>query len=97
MVEGTVAGWKKFLDSPEQANAAILDANQHGMTEEALRFGAEQMIPLAMPSGNSDEVGSMSETRWKELVDQMTELELVDADAVKAEDCFTTEFLTSAD
>lgn len=95
MVEGTVAGWKKFLDSPAQANAAILDANKHGMTEEALRFGAEQMVPLAMPGGNSNEVGMMTDTRWQELVDQMIELELVNADAVKAEDCFTTEFLSA--
>ncbi|ELP33428.1 ABC transporter substrate-binding protein [Rhodopirellula baltica] len=95
MVEGTVAGWKKFLDSPAQANAAILDANKHGMTEEALRFGAEQMVPLAKPGGNSNEVGMMTDTRWQELVDQMIELELVNADAVKAEDCFTTEFLSA--
>ncbi|EKJ99575.1 NMT1/THI5 like domain protein [Rhodopirellula baltica SH28] len=95
MVEGTVAGWKKFLDSPAQANAAILDANKHGMTEEALRFGAEQMVPLAMPGGNSNEVGMMTDTRWQELVDQMIELELVNADVVKAEDCFTTEFLSA--
>jgi NitT/TauT family transport system substrate-binding protein len=93
MVAGTVAGWKTFLKNPEQANAAILKANEHGMTKEALQFGAEQMIPLAMPSGNPDEVGTMSAERWETLVGQMAELELVDAGSVKAEDCFTTEFL----
>ncbi|PHQ36007.1 ABC transporter substrate-binding protein [Rhodopirellula bahusiensis] len=97
MVEGTVAGWNQYLTSPEEANEAILDANKHGMTEEALRFGAEQMIPLAMPSGKNAEVGTMSSVRWQELVDQMIELELVDTDSVKAEDCFTTEFLTPAE
>ncbi|MFG0263722.1 MAG: ABC transporter substrate-binding protein [Rhodopirellula sp. JB055] len=95
MVAGTVAGWKAFLKNPEKANAAILKANQHGMTKEALQFGAEQMIPLAMPSGNPDEVGTMSAERWEMLVSQMAELELVEADSVKSEDCFTTEFLPS--
>ncbi|WP_047813806.1 ABC transporter substrate-binding protein [Rhodopirellula islandica] len=97
MVAGTVAGWKTFLETPEQANAAILQANQHGMTEEALRFGAEQMIPLAMPSGNRDEVGTMRADRWQTLVNQMVELKLVESDSVKAEDCFTTEFLAPAE
>ncbi|MCC9644845.1 ABC transporter substrate-binding protein [Rhodopirellula sp. JC740] len=93
MVKGTVDGWRQYLQSPDEANAAILQANQHGMTAEALQFGAEQMRPLAMPNGDLDEVGQMTSERWTELVQQMSELGLVDLEKVQPSDCFTTAFL----
>jgi NitT/TauT family transport system substrate-binding protein len=93
-VHATRLGWQNYLSDPARGNAAILDANEHGMTAEALKFGSEGLRSLAIPEGFTvDQVGSMSEERWNTLVDQMDELKLVDADKVKATDCYTTQFL----
>lgn len=103
MVDATRAGWIRYLDNPESTNAAILQANGHSITAEALRFGSEAMLPLVYPDALSvaditdsqrDQFGQMSETRWKTLLDQMVELELVDPNRMSASDCFTNEFLT---
>ncbi|TWU07692.1 ABC transporter substrate-binding protein [Stieleria varia] len=94
-VTATRQGWQNYLESPERGNEAILAANDHGMTAEALAFGAEQMKPLAMPNGMSPtEVGQMSAQRWQTLVNQMAELGLVDPKTVTPESCFTNEFLS---
>ena len=94
VVQATRQGWRNYLSDPSQGNAAILDANEHGMTAEAFEFGSEGLRSLAIPDGSTmDQVGTMSAQRWRTLVDQMRELKLVDADKVKAEDCYTTQFL----
>nr|WP_146408703.1 ABC transporter substrate-binding protein [Allorhodopirellula heiligendammensis] len=91
-VAATKTGWADYLASPQLANEAILKANTHGMTADVLQFGAEQMRPLAYPT-ESTELGEMTLPRWQELVDQMKEIEVIGPDAVRAEDCFTDEFL----
>lgn len=91
-VAATKVGWADYLKSPEHANEAILHANTHGMTVEVLQFGAEQMLPLAYATP-STELGEMTLQRWQQLVDQMKELDVIDKDSVRAEDCFTDEFL----
>ena len=64
------------------------------MTPEALQFGSVELRPLAQPAGmDIERVGNMTAERWEQLVGQMVELKLVDPSKVKAEDCFTTEFL----
>jgi len=93
MVTATAQGWASYFENPNNANAAILEANKHGMTADALQFGAEQMKPLAMPNGDSGVLGQMTEDRWAQLVSQMIDLELIDQDVVSANDCFTTQFL----
>ncbi len=93
-VTATRLGWQNYFTDPSQGNTAILSANKHGMTAEVLQFGSKGLQALAMP-GEMElaEVGAMATERWKSLVDQMVSLQLVDAAKVKAEDCFTTEFL----
>ncbi|MEM6779513.1 MAG: ABC transporter substrate-binding protein [Planctomycetota bacterium] len=93
VVAATRLGWQSYLQDPAAANAAILSANQHGMTEEVLRFGAEKMVPLARADDDIDHVGQMTQKRWVDLVEQMIELELIASDTVAPQDCFTTEFL----
>lgn len=96
VVSATRRGWQQYLEDPAEGNAAILAANRHGMTAEALQFGSEGLRELALPEGFSlAEVGMMSTERWQTLIDQMAELELVDPNEVKATDCFTTEFLSA--
>lgn len=93
-VAATQQGWQNYFQDSTKGNEAILAANKHGMTAEALSFGSEQMRSLAMPEGMSpDQVGSMSLERWQTLLDQMSQLGLIDAKAVKASECFTTKFL----
>ncbi|TWT52453.1 NMT1/THI5 like protein [Rubripirellula amarantea] len=93
-VEATRDGWRNYLRDPKAGNAAILKANKHGMTPAALEFGSAELRPLAVPAGMDEaDVGTMSLKRWQELVDQMEELEPGRPSVVKAEDCFTLDFL----
>ncbi len=87
-------GWRNYLADGSKGNAAILKVNDAGMTAEALGFGASVMHGLAMPEGPGPEsLGAMTAERWSALLDQLKDLKLVDADKVKAEDCYTLEFL----
>ncbi|MEL6110365.1 MAG: ABC transporter substrate-binding protein [Planctomycetota bacterium] len=93
-VKATRVGWRNYLADGKSGNAAILEANDHGMTAEALQFGSEAMRELAMPEGvTAESVGMMSDERWQSLFDQMAELDLVDPEEVNAADCYTLDFL----
>ncbi|MEM6365258.1 MAG: ABC transporter substrate-binding protein, partial [Planctomycetota bacterium] len=92
-VNATRQGWNAFLENPAKANASILAANTHGMTAETLQFGAEQMRPLAKPDDFQGRVGDMNSDRWRTLVEQMVELNLISSGQVDPEECFTTAFL----
>jgi NitT/TauT family transport system substrate-binding protein len=94
MVVACREGWKRYLESAGETNAAILEANQHGMTEQALEFGADELRPLCLPDDMSlDEIGKMTPARWQTLIEQFTEMGLIDPRKVTAERVFTTAFL----
>lgn len=94
VVLATQRGWHQFLHDPQRANAALLEANSEGMTAEVLEFGYRGLKELAMPDGMAlRQVGAMRQERWQQMVDQMIEMGLVDASKVKAEECYTTEFM----
>jgi NitT/TauT family transport system substrate-binding protein len=94
MVDATREGWRNYLSDGEAGNQAILAANEHGMTAEALQFGAGVMRDLAMPEGASAEsIGQMSDERWQTLHRQLVELELIDPKNVKVDECYTLQFL----
>ncbi|TWT83765.1 NMT1/THI5 like protein [Planctomycetes bacterium CA13] len=93
-VKATRQGWMNYLTDPTKGNEAILAANQHGMTAEALAFGEAELRSLALPNDQPIEsAGQMSADRWDTLVDQMVKLGVVDSGKVQAEECYTTEFL----
>ena len=93
-VQATRIGWESYLKDPTKANEDILEANNHGMTANVLKYGSEQMRSLAIPSGVGPEVlGTMSLERWTMLVNQMDALDSTQANQVKPEDCFTDQFL----
>lgn len=93
-VQATRKGWQNYLTDASKGNAAILQANEHGMTAEALEFGSQGLRQLAMPSELPiEQVGNMTSDRWKQLVEAMDALEPDSAGQVEPEDCFTTEFL----
>ena len=95
-VEATRRGWQAYFENAAAGNAAILAANQHGMTAEVLKFGSEQMRPLAMPEADPQTLGQMELERWQQLVDQMVELELISAGSVDPQQCFTKKFLADS-
>ena len=93
-VRATQIGWQNYLADPVKGNAAILMANNQGMTASALKYGSELMRDLAIPPGDADKsFGSMSLERWTELVKQMDALDPSETDLVNPEDCFTDQFL----
>jgi NitT/TauT family transport system substrate-binding protein len=95
-VAATRLGWQNYITDPAAGNAAILAANQHGMTQEALEFGSKELVALAMPEPLTvADVGVMSAQRWQTLVKQMEDVKLIKAGGVKPEDCFTLEFLAA--
>jgi NitT/TauT family transport system substrate-binding protein len=95
-VDATRDGWRSYLTDGERGNAAILKVNQEGMTAEALAFGAAAMRDLAMPGDASiQSIGQMTSKRWAELFAQLEALDLVDANQVDVDDCYTLQFLTA--
>ena len=94
VTQATRRGWQNYLTDSDQGNAAILEANEHGMTSEALVYGSRELVALAMPDNLPIEsVGRMTLDRWTELVDQFKKVDAQAVGNVRAEDCFTTEFL----
>lgn len=94
-VKATQKGWQNYISDPVEGNKAILAANQHGMTAGALEYGSKALVELARPNDMPlGEVGKMSADRWKSLVDQMQEMKLIEPGTVKAEECFTDQFIT---
>ena len=90
-VECTRKGWQAYLADPANANTAILSANNQ-MTADALNLGMPELRKLARPDEMPlEQVGQMTSERWETLVSQLSELKLIDD--VKAEDCYTLEFL----
>jgi len=93
-VQATRTGWQNYLTDPTKGNTAILAANRHGMTAEALQFGEAELRTLALPNDQPIEsVGQMARDRWQTLVDQMQNLGVIEKDVVDPNECFTTEFL----
>jgi NitT/TauT family transport system substrate-binding protein len=91
MVSASVAGWKEYLADPGVTNAAIHVMNK-SMSPAALEFGASAMSPLCQVAEN-ESLCNMTLERWKTLVQQIEDVEDIKSGSVKAEDCFTTQFL----
>lgn len=94
VVRATRQGWRNYLADPRLGNEAILQANRYGMTAEALEFGVQELRRLALPDDAPPaSVGVMAPERWEQLVRQIDELDPGNAGKVRADACYTTEFL----
>lgn len=94
-VVATRTGWQNYVTDPSLGNVAILAANQHGMTADALNYGATELVRLAMPEPMMvADVGTMDAQRWQTLVSQMEAINLIKPGSVLAEDCYDLRFLT---
>jgi len=96
-VRASLHGWRTYLADPVRTNR-FLDEINPDMEPGVLAYGVEKMAPLCLPEAMSvEEFGTMSEQRWQTLVNQLAEIELVDASQLVAAELFTTQFLERAD
>jgi len=90
VVEASVRGWQKYLESPEETNQFIHQQNPE-MALDVLAFGVRDLKPLCLPDGIA--LGTMTAQRWTTLAEQLRDIDALISDAVKAGDAFTTQFL----
>lgn len=90
VVAASRRGWEHYLERPEETNRYIHEINPE-MEIVALEYGIEALRPLARGT-ETDEIGGMSDERWQTLVEQLVDIDAIEADSVNASDAFTTEF-----
>lgn len=94
MVEASVRGWERYLESPEETNRHIHRLNPE-LELEILTMGAVELKPLVWDAvARRERMGHMSLERWELLLNQMVEIELLKPDTVHAGQAFTAEFLS---
>lgn len=89
ITRATIRGWEQYVRDPSAANAEIRARNGE-LAPEILGRGAAALAPLARPDGAA--VGSMSDARWRTLLDQLVDAGLIPAGAVDPAAAFTREF-----
>lgn len=78
MVQASAEGWRRYVEAPEPANAAILAANPE-IGRDTLEQGARALTPLVRPEGSTPaSVGKMTPERWRTLVEQMRSVGAID-------------------
>ncbi len=93
MVAASVRGWRKYLDDPGETNRHINSVNPQ-MGGDVLDYGVRTLKPLCIDTATPlDRLGSMTETRWKTLADQLVEVEALKPNQVDPAQAFTTKFL----
>jgi NitT/TauT family transport system substrate-binding protein len=96
MVSASRRGWATYLKSPDETNTYIHEQNSE-MSLEILKFGAQAMKPLCNPPKSSVSLGQMTSERWNDLVQHMTAVGALEANATKGSEAYTTQFLSSED
>ena len=93
VARATVEGWRIYLDNPGTTNAHIHRLNPE-MGLDILEFGARESRPLVLDEiAEKHGIGHMSKERWRILLDQMIEAELIEPGAIEVDRAFSTEFL----
>ncbi len=95
MVQASIEGWKKYLESPKETNDVILSKNKQGLERNALDFGVVALKPLCIPDGvDASAIGSMSAERWTTLAETLSSLKIIDSAKVSADKAHTQRFLS---
>lgn len=94
VVTASIRGWQHYIEHPEPTNAYLHEINPE-MSLAALAYGEKALKPLVSEE-KSDAIGQMTLDRWKTLIDQLEELDLVKPGVVPPEQVFTTRFLEAA-
>lgn len=77
-------GWQNYLSSPRPTNMEMNELNP-SMSLESFAAVAEAQQPYIETEGT--ELGSMTELRWQQLIDQLSSLGDIDT-PIAASDCF---------
>lgn len=93
MQKAAQAGWLEYLKDPQVTNIRIHSENSD-MSLAALEYGAEALTKLCETEDEAP-IGKMISARWQQLIDQMVELEVIEANSVQAEECFLAEAVAS--
>ncbi len=91
MVRASQRGWERYLKDPVETNAYIHKENPE-MSAEILAFGVEDLRPLCAMSGG-EPFGRMTESRWAELIAQMTAAGSLTGPPLDAKAAFTNDAL----
>ncbi|MES2962242.1 MAG: ABC transporter substrate-binding protein [Bdellovibrionota bacterium] len=88
LVEAVRAGWREYLDKPAATNEFMgkLNKSMDAATFEESAQAQKSLIETEETKKSG--LGVMTETRWKELGQQMLDLKLIDK-APEAKACFT--------
>lgn len=93
MVLACREGWQQYLQDPQQANRAILEDNEFGLTADALAFGMQAVVPLCLPDQMPlEQVGQMQLERWQTLIQQFEDLELIAPGKLTASKVFSNQY-----
>lgn len=84
-VVATHQGWSAYLKDPTATNKHMASLNK-SLSLATFNRGAEVQKPLIQPAGVA--LGSMTEARWQELIQQMKAIKLIKGD-VKAQELFS--------
>jgi hypothetical protein len=88
-----VKGWDAYLRQPDDVNGYLESINPE-MSREVLRMGAQVLPDLCVSELTEAEgLGVMMPDRWRELFDQLVELELIDPADVDPMTVFRSYFL----
>jgi NitT/TauT family transport system substrate-binding protein len=91
MVAAVREGWGAYLKDPSKTNAAMQKLNPTMDAETFAAGAAAQAHLIEIPANSAADLalGEMTSDRWKQLVQQLVELKVVDANkAPKADECF---------
>jgi NitT/TauT family transport system substrate-binding protein len=91
VVVASQRGWQVYLQGGEEAHKKIHSLNPE-MGIDILDYGHTEMKKLIDPKMNQP-FGTMVADRWETLIAQMVECGLIKTGKVKAQDCFTNQFL----
>lgn len=93
MVLACREGWQQYLQDPQQANRAILEDNEFGLTIDALSFGMQAVVPLCLPDQMPlEQVGQMQLERWQTLIQQFEELQLIAPGKLTGSQVFSNQY-----
>jgi NitT/TauT family transport system substrate-binding protein len=95
MVAAVIEGWRRYLAAPAATHARLLQVNPEGVTPQMLDGGVATLRDLCLPDGMAPQrLGTMTADRWDRLLTQLTAIDPTLAGKVRAEDCYTLEFLS---
>ncbi|PRO66661.1 myristoyl transferase [Alkalicoccus urumqiensis] len=92
-VDATVRGWEQFQEDPESVYDYVHDLADNDSSTDQMEYATEQMDEHVY-GGDAVEngVGYMSEERWQQLIDQLTELGVIES-GMEASDVFVSDFI----